>query len=439
MTAHPETPRLGYIGLGNQGAPMAKRLLDWPGGLTVFDVRVEAMAPFVEGGATAAASVSDVAEADIISITVFDDAQVSSVITADNGLATHAKPGTIVAIHSTIADTTAVDLAEKLKPQGIHIVDAPVSGGAAAAAKGELAVMVGADDEAFQRIKEPFSRWASLLIHAGEPGAGTRMKLARNMLTFVSYAAAAEAQRLAEACGLDLVALGKVVRHSDSFTGGAGAIMFRNTTAPMEPADPLRPLLEHTRGLGEKDLSLAFGPGRGGIGRPAAGPAGAATAGRRPRGTAPGHRASKGDMMDELRRTGLDKMNEVYAWDMPDMPGEFFALTVDHLFGRIWTRPGLSMRDRRMAVIAVLTAQGQSDLLEVQVNAVLHNDELTIDELRELAVFITHYVGFPLGSRLNSAIERVAAKRKQAAENGSLPDTKANVAEVLAKESGKSS
>lgn len=73
--------------------------------------------------------------------------------------------------------------------------------------------------------------------------------------------------------------------------------------------------------------------------------------------------------MDELRRTGLDKMNEVYAWDMPDMPGEFFALTVDHLFGRIWTRPGLSMRDRRMAVIAVLTAQGQSDLLEVQVNA----------------------------------------------------------------------
>ncbi len=86
------------------------------------------------------------------------------------------------------------------------------------------------------------------------------MKLARNMLTFVSYAAAAEAG-LAEACGLDLVALGKVVRHSDSFTGGAGAIMFRNTTAPMEPADPLRPLLEHTRGLGEKDLSLALALG----------------------------------------------------------------------------------------------------------------------------------------------------------------------------------
>lgn len=142
--------------------------------------------------------------------------------------------------------------------------------------------------------------------------------------------------------------------------------------------------------------------------------------------------------MDELRRTGLNKMNEVYAWDMPDMPGEYFALTVDHLFGKIWTRSGLGMRDRRMAVIAVLTAQGQEDLLEIQVNAVLHNEELTVDELRELAVFITHYVGFPLGSRLNGAIERVAAKRKKAAKNGSPADKKANVAEVLAKESGTS-
>jgi 4-carboxymuconolactone decarboxylase len=142
--------------------------------------------------------------------------------------------------------------------------------------------------------------------------------------------------------------------------------------------------------------------------------------------------------MDELRRKGLEKMNEVYAWEMPDMPGEFFALTVDHLFGKIWTRPGLAMRDRRMAVIAVLTAQGQEDLLEVQVNAVLHNEELTVDELRELAVFITHYVGFPLGSRLNGAIERVAAKRKKAAKNGLPADKKTNVAEVLAKESGQS-
>ncbi len=255
------TPRLGYIGLGNQGAPMAKRYLDWPGGLTVFDVRAEAMTPFVDGGATAAATVAEVAEADIISITVLNDAQVRDVIAGDGGLASHAKPGTIIAIHSTIGDTTAVDLARQLKPQEIRVVDAPVSGGAGAAANGQLATMVGADDETFQRIKEPFEQWASLVIHAGEPGAGTRMKLARNMLTFVSYAAAAEAQKLAEACGLSLRALAKVVRHSDALTGGPSAIMFRDTTAPIEPGDPVRPMIEHTRALGEKDLSLALALG----------------------------------------------------------------------------------------------------------------------------------------------------------------------------------
>lgn len=142
--------------------------------------------------------------------------------------------------------------------------------------------------------------------------------------------------------------------------------------------------------------------------------------------------------MDELCRAGLDKTNQVYAWDMPDTSGKYFAPTVDHLFYGIWTRSGLSMRDRQMAVITVLTAQGQSDLLEVQVNAILHTGELTLGELRELAVFITHYVGFPLGSQLNNAIERVAAKREKATDNCSSADLKANVAEILAKESGES-
>jgi len=131
--------------------------------------------------------------------------------------------------------------------------------------------------------------------------------------------------------------------------------------------------------------------------------------------------------MDELRRKGLEKMNEVYAWEMPDVPGEFFALTVEHLFGRIWTRPGLSMRDRRMMLIAVLTTLGQEELLEVQVNAVLQNEELTREELREMAIFLTHYVGFPLGSKLDGVIKRVAAKRKKAAAEGTANDKKANV------------
>jgi 4-carboxymuconolactone decarboxylase len=141
--------------------------------------------------------------------------------------------------------------------------------------------------------------------------------------------------------------------------------------------------------------------------------------------------------MDELRRKGLDKMNEVYAWEMPDMPGEYFALTVDHLFGTIWTRPGLSMRDKRIMTLSVVTALGLQDLSEVQVNAALQNDELTAEELREMAIFLTHYVGFPLGSALNGVIERVTAKRRKAAAEGAGDSKKANVNDAVKMHTGR--
>ena len=250
--------KLGYIGLGNMGAPMATKMIEWPGGVTVYDIRIEAMTPLVEKGASLADSVADIAAADIIHITVLNDAQVREVV---GELAGHAKPGTVIAIHSTISDTTAVELAAEFKPQGIDIVDAPVSGGAAAAAKGELATMVGAEREVYERIKPAFKHWASLVIHAGEPGAGTRMKLARNMLTFTSYAAACEAMKLAEAAGLDLQALGRVVRHTDALTSGPGATMVRENMNDLEPDNFLFQPFSHTRGLGEKDLSLALALG----------------------------------------------------------------------------------------------------------------------------------------------------------------------------------
>jgi 4-carboxymuconolactone decarboxylase len=116
---------------------------------------------------------------------------------------------------------------------------------------------------------------------------------------------------------------------------------------------------------------------------------------------------------DEVRRKGLAKMKEVYGWDMPDLPGDYFALTADHLFADIWSRPGLSMRDKRIMTLSVVTALGLRDLAEIQVNAALANGEMSVDELREMAIFITHYVGFPLGSTFNSVVEKVAAQRKK--------------------------
>ena len=122
--------------------------------------------------------------------------------------------------------------------------------------------MIGAPREVYEQVKPAFKQWASLVIHAGEPGAGTRMKLARNMLTFTSYAAACEAMKLAEAAGLDLQALGRVVRHTDALTGGPGAIMVRDNMHQLDPGHWLYDAFTHTRGLGEKDLSLALALGK---------------------------------------------------------------------------------------------------------------------------------------------------------------------------------
>jgi 3-hydroxyisobutyrate dehydrogenase-like beta-hydroxyacid dehydrogenase len=255
MTEH---LKLGYIGLGHMGTPMAKKMVEWPGGLTIYDIRPEAMTLLAERGALQAKSVADVAAADIISVTVLDDEQVRTVV---GELAPHAKPGTIIAIHSTISETTAEDLARDWEPRNIHVIDAPISGGGRAARFGQLATMVGASDEVFARIKEPFSHWAELVVHAGPPGAGTRMKLARNMITFTTFAAVGEAWKLAAAAGLNLQDLGNVVRHTDKLTGGAGSIMYRDDAKDLEPGHFLYDGFMHNRGLGEKDLSLALALG----------------------------------------------------------------------------------------------------------------------------------------------------------------------------------
>lgn len=247
---------VGFIGLGQIGAPMAGRLVEWPGGLRVFDVRPEAAAALVERGATLAASTAEVGSVcDVVSVMVLDDEQVRAVVAE---LLTTARPGTVIAVHSTIRAETAEELAETAAARSVHLLDVPVSGGFMGAHGGTLAAIVGGDRDAYERTKPVFARWASLTVHMGPAGAGTRTKLARNLMHFVAYTAAGEAQRLAEAAGLDLGKLARVVRHSDAVTGGPGAIMIRSTTAPMAPDDDLYAIFTHTRALGEKDLTLAL-------------------------------------------------------------------------------------------------------------------------------------------------------------------------------------
>ena len=258
-----DTVRLGYVGLGNIGGPMASSLASWPGGMTVFDLAEDAITPLMDRGAHRAASLSDLAaRADIIGICVLDDEQVRTVVAGAGGLLSTAAPGTILAVHSTIAPQTAIDLARISREREVILLDAPISGGALGAAEGRLAIMVGGPRAAYDRMAEPYGLASDMMVHAGaEVGAGTTMKLARNLLHFISFTATAEATRLASAAGIDLVTLGKVVRHTDAITGGVGAIMLRDSIAEISPDDFWYSIFRSVRTLGEKDLSLALALG----------------------------------------------------------------------------------------------------------------------------------------------------------------------------------
>lgn len=115
------------------------------------------------------------------------------------------------------------------------------------------------------------------------------------------------------------------------------------------------------------------------------------------------------------RERGMAKMEEVYgfSYDPSTIPGGYVDVTVDHLFGDIWTRPGLDVRDRRMLTIGALAALGLPKLLEIQFGAALEREELTEHQVREIVIHLAHYVGWPLSTGANAAAEKVIAARAQ--------------------------
>jgi 4-carboxymuconolactone decarboxylase len=123
--------------------------------------------------------------------------------------------------------------------------------------------------------------------------------------------------------------------------------------------------------------------------------------------------------LPEARRRGLEKMEQVYGFEMTDGEGDFFRYTVEHLFGDIWQRPGLSDRDRRLFLIGMLVGQRANDVLGIQIPAAHANGELDDQALRELVILACHYDGWPNGARMSSVVEDTiakAARKRQAPE-----------------------
>ncbi|MGD0312083.1 MAG: carboxymuconolactone decarboxylase family protein [Acidimicrobiales bacterium] len=116
---------------------------------------------------------------------------------------------------------------------------------------------------------------------------------------------------------------------------------------------------------------------------------------------------------DSARARGIARMEEVYGFsvDPDEIAGPYVDFTVDHLFGAVWTRPELDIRDRRLMTIGVLAALGQSQLVEIQFQSALDRDELTEEQVRETVLHLTHYIGWPLSTGVNAVAEKVIANR----------------------------
>jgi 4-carboxymuconolactone decarboxylase len=120
----------------------------------------------------------------------------------------------------------------------------------------------------------------------------------------------------------------------------------------------------------------------------------------------------------EKRQRALARMEEVYSMPFGDGEGEFWRYTADHLFADVWSRDGLSDRDRRLMLIAMLTATAGQDVLTIQVPAALASGDLDAATLREMVVFLAHYAGWPAAARLNSIVETEIAKAGKGSRDG---------------------
>jgi 3-hydroxyisobutyrate dehydrogenase-like beta-hydroxyacid dehydrogenase len=209
---------VGFIGLGNQGAPIAQRIADAGLPLAIWARRTEVTTPYAAKGVQVAASAAELGAAcRHVGICVRNDAGVLEVCDA---LIPAMAPGGLIAVHSTILPATSEQLAARCASVGLQFVDAPVSGGALAAQAGTLTVMCGASDEAFATARPVFETFGRLIVLLGPAGSGQRAKLVNNALLSANVALAWAALQAGQALGMDRAALAAVIAQSSGASTG---------------------------------------------------------------------------------------------------------------------------------------------------------------------------------------------------------------------------
>jgi 2-hydroxy-3-oxopropionate reductase len=204
--------KIGFIGLGLMGRPMALNLLKGGHQVAVWARRAESLPPLIDAGATPAASPAALAGAvDLLVTMVADAPDVRAVMLGENGVSQGARPGLVAVDMSTILPAAAREIGADLQALGIDFLDAPVSGGESGAIAGSLAIMVGGSAAGFARAEPAFACLGKTIVHVGASGAGQVAKAANQILTGVGVLAVAEALNFAARNGVDAAKVREVM------------------------------------------------------------------------------------------------------------------------------------------------------------------------------------------------------------------------------------
>ncbi len=196
--------RIGFIGLGIMGKPMARNLIKAGYPVTAFDIVPPALEAVVRDGARPAASAKDVAAASDVVITMLPNSpEVKQAVLGEKGVLEGARPGLILVDMSSIAPLASREIEAKARARGVRMIDAPVSGGEPKAIEGKLAIMVGGAEETFAEVKDILAAMGSTVTRVGEIGSGNVAKLANQMIVALNIAAVSEAMALATKAGVD--------------------------------------------------------------------------------------------------------------------------------------------------------------------------------------------------------------------------------------------
>ena len=220
--------KIGFIGLGIMGKPMAKNLLKAGYELVVYDIIAAPVKEVVAAGAKAGTSPKDVAAwGDVIITMLPNSPHVKEAILGKNGVIEGAKPGSIVVDMSSIAPLAAQEVAAELAKKGVEMLDAPVSGGEPKAIEGTLAIMVGGKAEVFEKVKPILLKMGTSAVLCGEIGSGNVTKLANQIIVALNIAAMSEALVLAAKAGVDPGRVYQAIR------GGLAGSTVLDAKAPM--------------------------------------------------------------------------------------------------------------------------------------------------------------------------------------------------------------